>query len=749
MPLTDLKFKPGINKETTPYSEDNGWVNCDKIRFRFGFPEKLNGWEKNSNNAFLGQCRGLNEWVSNNGTHYLGLGTEVKFYVKEGTAYKDVTPLRQTTSAGDVKFTCTTYNANTPATAFITVTDANHGAVVTDFVTFSGAAQLGSTNITASVLNQEYQITEIVDGNNYKFLPRALATIQSITVSGGLNETPVRPNGSVSVGGGNSVVGAYQIGTALNNAVFGTGWGAGLWGGTTDGALTTTLNDPGGISDSDTTIILTNATGFVANDFIMIGTELIKIGSVSTNTLSSCVRAQLGTSAAAHADTSTVQLAVGNTNTSDDFIGWGDSINSTSQTSTSNLRIWAQDNYGEDLIFNERNGGVFYWDTTNGVNTRAKFLYDSTLALRSPVTGNLLVLTSVPTVALQVLMSDRDRHIIAFGVDGLGANPSATTGDGVLDSLLIRFCSQEDPVDWYPTALNTSGDLRLSSGSTIVQALETRQQILVFTDVSLHSMQYLGTPLTFGLSLISENITIASPKSAVAVGDNVFWMGTAEFYIFSGSVERIPCTVRDFVFDNLNTSQSDKIVAGANVSFAEVWWFYPSANSTENDSYVVYNYMEKLWFTGTLARTAWLDRGVSQYPVATGTDNFLFNQEIGAKDDGSAMTSFVESGDMRMPSGNQFSFISRVIPDVNFRETVETSALSFVMEAKNFPGQVGQTSSTNAVTKTSSNPVDQYTTSYQTRLRGRSFTFKVSSTDENILWRLGVPRIDIRPDGKR
>ena len=851
MPLTDLKFKPGINKETTPYSEDNGWVNCDKIRFRFGFPEKLNGWEKNSNNAFLGQCRGLHEWVSSNGTQLLGLGTNVKFYVKEGTAFHDITPLRETNAA--VKINA----ASNSATA--SVTDINHGAVEGDFVTFttktydsgasaaanalaiqdlgyilllaavnssthnakalfkdtmiSGSRPVGDLNnngsttpqdaleyikywagqqtnaaintyindvlhpflitnhtggsgttadpgpysvvfnnaspeLTSSVLSQEYEVDQVVDGNTYTISPRSVSTISSITISGGLSTANSITNSTYTSG----IQGTanYQIGSGLNTAVYGTGWGAGLWGGTTDGALTTTLNDPGGISDSDTTIILTNSAGFVANDFIMIGTELIKIGSVlSSSTLSSCVRAQLGTSAAVHAADSTVQLTAGNSNTADDFISWGSSINSGVQAATSNLRIWAQDNYGEDLIFNERNGGVFYWDVTNGVTTRAKNLYDSTLALRNPVTGNLLVLTSVPTEALQILQSDRDRHIIAFGADGFGANSSATAGNGVLDPLSIRWCSQEDPVDWWPTPLNTAGDLRLSSGSTIVQALETRQQILVFTDVSLHSMQYLGTPLTFGLSLISENITISSSKSAVAVDDNVFWMGTAEFYMFSGSVERIPCTVRDFVFDNLNTSQSDKIVAGANVSFAEVWWFYPSANSTENDSYVVYNYMEKLWFTGTLARTAWLDRGVSQYPVATGTDNFLFNQEIGAKDDGSAMTSFVESGDMRMPSGNQFSFISRVIPDVNFRETVETSALSFVMEAKNFPGQVGQTSSTNAVTKTSSNPVDQYTTSYQTRLRGRSFTFKVSSTDENILWRLGVPRIDIRPDGKR
>lgn len=852
MPLTDLKFKPGINKEITPYSEENGWVNCDKVRFRFGFPEKLNGWAKKSNNAFLGLCRGLHEWVSSNGTQFLGLGTNVKFYVKEGTSFNDITPLREINAAVKI-------NAGPNLSSLAYVTDINHGAVAGDFVTFttkkyssgasaaanalaiqnlafiilqassnntannakalfkdtmiSGSRPVGDLNnsgattpedslqynkywagqqtnaaintyindvlhpflianhtggsgttadpgpyafvfdnaspeLTSAVLSQEYNVDQVVDGNTYNISPRSVSTIPSITISGGLSTANAITNSAFTSG----IQGTanYQLGSGLNTAVYGTGWGAGLWGGTTDSALTTTLNDPGGISNSDTTIILTNAAGFVANDIILIGTELIKIGSViSSSTLSSCVRAQLGTSAAVHAADSTVQLASGNSNTADDFIGWGRIANSGVQAASSNLRIWTQDNFGEDLLFNERNGGLFYWDVTNGVTTRAKALSDSTLALRNEVTGQLLVLTSVPTKALQILMSDRDRHIIAFGSDGFGANSTATAGNGVLDPLLIRFSSQENPVDWYPLATNTAGDLRLSSGSTIVQAVETRQQILVFTDVSIHSMQYLGTPLTFGISLLSENTTIASPRSAVAVDDNVFWMGSAEFYMFSGSVQRIPCTVRDFVFDDLNISQIEKVVAGANVSFSEVWWFYPSLNSAENDRYVVYNYLEKIWFTGNLARTAWLDRGISQYPVATGTDNFLFNQEIGAKDNGGPMTAFIESGDMRMPEGNQFSYISRVIPDVNFRESVETSALSFVMQAKNFPGQVAQTTSTDVVSKTDSSPVDQYTTSYQTRLRGRSFTFKVLSTDENILWRLGVPRLDIRPDGKR
>ncbi|MAD65979.1 MAG: hypothetical protein CMK24_00675 [Porticoccaceae bacterium] len=734
MPLLDLKFKAGINKEITPYSEENGWVDCDKIRFRFGYPEKLNGWEKNSNEAFLGQCRGMHEFVALSGEKFLGLGTELKFYIKEGVDFKDITPIKQITSAGDVTFSASN------GSPVITVSDTSHGCVANDFVTFSGAASLGG-NITANVLNQEYQVTEVVDGNTYKISARTVSTIPSVTASGGISATAVNATGSDTGNGGGSVVGTYQIGTALNSSVFGTGWGAGVWGGTTTGALTTILNEGGTLSASDTTITVTNTTGIVASDIVLIDDELILVGGISSNDLTGCTRGHKGTTATTHANGSAVRLASGNADTSDDFSGWGLALVSGTITPSANLRIWTQDNFGEDLLLNERNGKIYYWDKTNGVNTRAKSLTDSSLGLGTR--------TSVPTIATQVLLSDRDRHVIAFGADGLGATSSATDGNGIQDPLLIRFSSQENPVDWYPTSVSTAGDLRISSGSKIIQAVETRQQILVFTDVSIHAMQFLGPPFTFGINLISENITIASPKAAVAVDDAVFWMGSAEFYEFNGAVQRIPCTVRDYVFNDINTSQSDKIIAGANVSFSEVWWFYPSSDSTENNRYVVYNYLEKIWFIGNLSRTAWLDRGISSLPLAAANNNFLYNQEVGAQDDGSAMTSFIESGDMSITDGNQFSFINRVIPDINFRETVDTSSLDFILDTKSFPGQADQSSSTNTVSKTSSTPVDQYTNQYFTRLRGRSFTLKIQSTDANVLWRLGVPRIDIRPDGRR
>ena len=740
MAYTDLKFKAGINKEITPYSEENGWVDGDKIRFRFGYPEKLNGWVKASNKAFLGQCRGLHEWVALNGEKFLGVGTEQKYYIKQGTDYKDVTPIRETTSAGAVTFSATN------GSPVITVTDVNHGCVVNDFVTFSGAASLGG-NITAAVLNQEYQIIEVINGSFYKISARTVSSIESITVSGGLNATAVNaridgadPSSSDTGNGGSSVVAKYQIGTGLNAAVSGTGWGAGLFGGTNNSAFQTTIDEDLDASETGVDVATGQGSNFATNDVVLVGSELMSVTNVSTDTLT-VTRGANGSTAATHSDGANIFLLLGNANSANDYNGWGESIALGVVTSTSNLRIWSHDNYGQDLILNERNGGIYYWVKDDGVATRAVEL--------STISGTP---TSVPQKAAQVLLSDRDRHVIAFGCDGLGATPSTAKGDGVQDPMLIRFASQVSPIDWYPTPTNTADSLRIDKGSRIIQAIETRQQILVFTDLAIYAMQFIGPPFTFGINLISSNITIQSPKSAIAVDDTVFWMGSSEFYSYTGAVQRLPCTVRDHVFDDLNFSQSEKVVSGSNVSFGEVWWFYPSASSEENDKYVVYNYFEKLWFVGNLSRTAWLDRGISALPVATGNNNFLYDHETGSiyTDESQNTTSFIESGDLGISDGNQFSFVSRVLPDLNFRETTNSdTTVDFVLSAKNAPGLASQTSATNTITKTESVPVDKYTSQYQTRLRGRSFRFKVQSTDNNVLWRLGIPRVDIRPDGRR
>tara|TARA_R110000803_G_scaffold38158_3_gene82389 strand:- start:3380 stop:5500 length:2121 start_codon:yes stop_codon:yes gene_type:complete len=706
MPLTKLQFQPGINRETTSYTNEGGWFDMDKVRFRFGFPEKIGGWETISATYFLGTCRSMHPWVALDRSRYLGVGTHLKYYINEGGGYNDITPIRLTTSAGDVTlsasantlasnvvvgdlsveltstsgfpqsgvikindevisyaalsgnlltgcvrgFDGTTETGHSSGAAVlcstIIVTDTDHGAEVDDFVTFSGAVSLGG-NITAPVLNQEYQISVIVNPNSYQINAREVtSSIANVTTTTGYTPTYVFALASDSGNGGGSIVGAYQINTGLDTAIVGNGWGAGTWG---RGA-------------------------------------------------------------------------------------WGSGSSIT--TGNLELRIWTHDNFGEDLLICPRDGGIYYWDKTNGTSTRAVDITDASL---NPI--------DAPQVAKQIMVSDHDRHVIAFGCDPQG-------GGGVQDPLLIRFSDQESFSDWGATANNTAGDLRIGSGSEIIMAVETRQQILVFTDVSLHAMQFLGPPFTFGISTVSENITVAGPNAATSVEDNVFWMGAEEFYVYGGTVQRIPCTVRDYVFSNFNTNQSQKVVASTNTAFSEVWWFYPSASSEENDSYVVYNYQQQLWYYGTMDRTYWLDRGVEADPIGASTDHALYFHEIGF-DDGSAnppaaITSYIESSQMDIGDGDNFVFLRRMIPDMTFRNSSsETPQVTMTLKTRNFPGGNYLQSNAKNVTRTATVPVEEFTDQVHVRLRGRSFAFRIESNQVGTGWRLGSPRVDIQPDGRR
>jgi hypothetical protein len=403
------------------------------------------------------------------------------------------------------------------------------------------------------------------------------------------------------------------------------------------------------------------------------------------------------------------------------------------------LRLWSHDNFGEDLIINVRDGGIYYWDksTSSDPFVRAVALSD--------LPGNTDAGT--PTLAKQVMVSDSDRHIIAFGADPVD-------NIGTLDPLLIRFSSQESPTTWTPTATNTAGDLRISSGSKIVAAVETRQQTLVITDSSVHAMQFLGPPFTFGVNQISENTTIMGPKAAVAVDDTVFWMGAQEFYVYNGSVQRLPCSVRDYVFSDFNYIQFEKTAAAVNSSFGEIWWFYPSANSDNIDRYVVYNYEQQVWYYGTLNRTAWIDRGINQTPLAASTDGYLYLHES-TNDDGStlppsAIEAHIESSQIDIADGDNFAFIRRLIPDVTFRDsTADNPQVDFTIKARNFPGGNYLQSDDAAVTKSASVPVEQFTDQVHLRLRGRAFAVRLESDDTGVAWRLGSPRLDIRQDGRR
>ena len=602
MPLTKLQFRPGINRDVTSYTNEGGWRDCDKVRFRLGFPEKVGGWQKYSSSTYLGSARSLHNWVALDGSNYLGIGTHLKYYIEEGQTFNDVTPIRSTTSAGDVTFSATNGSST------ITITDSANGANQFDFVTFSGAASLGG-NVTAAVLNQEYQIQRLVSSNQYE-----------ITVS-------VTANGSDSGNGGSSTVGTYQINTGLDTSVGGTGWGAGTWG----------------------------------RD------------------------------------------------------GWGDAA-SGGLTTEVELRIWSHDNFGEDLIINPRDSGLFYWDRTAGTNQRAVALNTLTGTKRS-----------IPTIAKQILVSDQNRHIIAFGADGIGGS-SDVNGDGVQDPLLVRFSNQEDPLYWYPLPENTAGDLRLGSGSKFVQAVETKREILVWTDTSLHTMRFIGAPFTFGTQQLAQGITIASPNAAIASEDYVFWMGIDTFFIYAGQTAQLPCTVKDKVFTDFNLSQVEKVTSGINSEFSEVTWFYPSADSEDNNRYVTYNYLEKVWTFGTLTRDAWLDRGTRTYPLATG-GGYLYNHELGYDDDGSPMDSFIESASMDIGDGDTFSYIRRLVPDLTFTGSTALSSpqATFTLKARNFPGANFTSTSAGDAVRTSSSPVEEYTDQLYLRVRGRSFALRVES----------------------
>jgi hypothetical protein len=619
MALIKLQFRPGINRETTAYANEGGWYDCDLVRFRNGKPETIGGWSPYSSSQFLGTTRSIMPWTALDGTTYMGMGTNLKYYVVRGTGFYDITPLRLPNATLTNPF-----ETQAAGSGILIVTDSAHGCFAGDFVTFSGATAV--SGITTGQINKEHQVLAVLTTNTY-------------TVDTG---------GSAAAGGvtgGGTVTASYQINTGLDTSVYGTGWGAGPW-----------------------------SRG-----------------------------------------------------------GWGSSATTT--IPGAQLRIWSQDNYGEDLLMAVHDGGLYYWDTSGGVAARAVTL------------DSLAGANSTPTVVKQVIVSERDRHTIVFGCD-------PETDPGVQDPLVIRFSSQESLTDWETRADNTAGELRLGSGSEIIGAVQTKQQIIVFTDVSIHAMQYIGPPYTFGVQEVSSGVSIMGPNAMVAIGDVVFWMGKGEFYVYSGSVAQIPCDVKEYIFSNLNQGQALKINAGHNSSFSEVWWFYPSTNSSENDSYVVYNYDQKIWYYGSMPRTAWVDRGVFGNPVAASTDNYLYYQDSGFNDGSNnpptALSPYIESSVVDIGEGDQFMFATRVIPDLTFRNSTSLSpTATFTIKARNFPGDNFISSDANAVTKTASIPVEQFTDQVFIRLRGRSMSIRVESNQTNTAWRLGDPRLDVRTDGRR
>lgn len=617
MPLVKLQFRPGVNREVTNYSQKGGWVDADKVRFRQGYPEKIGGWQRLSASTFLGTCRSLFEWTSLGGVGFLGVGTNLKYYIEQGGVYNDITPLRSTTAPGGVTFSATNGSAN------ITVTDTSHGAAAGDFVTFSGAVSLGGT-ITAAVLNREYQIDAVLTGDTYRIVASVAA------------------NASDVGNGGAAVVGAYQVSVGAAQAQPLSGWGGGGWG---RGA-------------------------------------------------------------------------------------WG-----VGESSTTSIRIWNNANYGEDLIFGPRGGGLYYWDSSAGVGTRG-----------TAISGG-----DAPVVHTALIVSDVSRFVLALGCNEIGS--------GTLDPMLVRWSDQEDYTNWTPAVTNQAGGIRLSTGSRIVTGRQNRQEVLVWTDGALYSLQYQGPPFVWGAQLMGENISIAGPNAIALANNTAYWMGVDKFYRYDGRVQTMRCDLRRFVFSDFDVSRGDQIACGTNEAFNEIWWFYPVNGSSENSRYVVYNYAEDIWYPGSMVRTAWLDSILRANPLATDASRVL-QQETG-QDDLSTGTpqpiqAYIESADADIGDGDQAAFVWRMLPDVTFtnssvpspRVTVTLTPRAAPGSGRKVPASVGGSSARDVV-RSASVPVEQFTDQVNIRVRGRQVAMRLESTEVGVMWQLGTPRVDMRPDGRR
>lgn len=644
MPLQKLEFRPGLNREGTDYANEGGWYDGDKIRFRSGFPEKIGGWSRLSNNTFLGLARSLWNWLNLTGENYLGVGTNVKYYIEQGGAYYDITPIYATSNnlgAAAGPFTATTGSAN------IVITDATYTPDVGDYIIISGAVSLGG-NITAAVLNQEYVVTVVgPTANQY--------TIQAKSPTTGL---PVLANGSDTLKGGAIVKVEYLLPTGLNVSVVGTGWGVGPWG--------------------------------------------------------------RGT--------------------------WGSGYTSGL---TSQLRLWSNDNFGQDLLIAPRGGAIYYWEASGGITSRAELLND--LSTSKGFDGDY-----VPNTTNQVVSSAIQKFVIA-----MGANPYlAGTPNTDYNPMLVRWSDQLNPYEWVPAITNQSGEFLLTNGSFIMGARATRQEILVWTDSALYSMQYLGAPYVWGFNIMMDNISIMSPNAMITVNNVTYWMGADKFYMYSGRVETLPCALRQYVFNDINKDQSFQVFAGTNEGYNEVWWFYCSNNSNTVDKYVIYNYLDRVWYYGSMARTAWLDSGIRQYPMAADYNSRILYHESSVDDNAGETTlpivSYVQSSDFDINDGHNFGFVWRILPDINFNgSNVNQPSVTMTVKPRVNSGTPYGTANNPTVTSADNYgtshvySVQEFTGQVYTRLRGRQLAFRIESDGIGVAWQLGMPRIDIRPDGRR
>lgn len=677
MPLVKLQFKPGIVRDVTSYTDASGWYDSNLIRFRMGLPMSIGGWQKYSNSTFLGTCRSLHNWATVTSENFLGVGTHLKFYVEEGGTYNDITPLRETATL------------NNPFAA--------------PYSTLNGAISATDTSITVTSGSSFPSQGTIKIDNEIIFYGGKSTNVLNNCLRGQNGTTAASHSNGAAVGSSTIVVTDTASNTQTSDFV--TFSGASSLGGNITAALLNTNLQITRIDNNSYTV---------------------EVGAFSNSSDSG----NGGNPVTARYEINTgLDTMVGGT-------GWGAGTwgrstwgSGTDVTTAGQLRIWFQDNFGEDLIFNVFNGGIYYWDSSAGFSARGVEL------------ASLGPDTTIPTIAKQVLVSDKDRHILAFGCD---------PGDGVQDPMLVRFSDQENPAVWENLPTNSAGELRLGSGSMIIRAVETKREVVIFTDSAVYSMQYIGPPDTFGVQQIAANTTIIGPLAAVAVDDAVFWMGEKGFFLYDGSVQDLQCPVWDYVFLNLNYSEMDKAFAAHNVQYNEVTWYFPYGDATENSNYITYNYQEKVWYFGVLSRTAWCDISLKNNPIGAATTGYLYNHELGNDADGAAMNSYIESGAIELDQGDKMMLISRVIADVNFTGSNNPSPsvlMTFTMS--DYPGSNIAQTGTAGTTRTATSPVTQFTPYVDLRLRGRQATFRIEKNTTGVRFGLGMPRIEVRTDGRR
>lgn len=782
MPLQKMQLIAGINKESTNYGNEGGWYDCDKVRFRSGNPEKIGGWTRYSNNQVIGTARHLWNWVDLDNSNWMGVGTSVKYYAEEGGIFNDITPLRATFDHTSTTPTDNCFTTN--GTTTVSVHIPSHGAITGDYVTFSGVTATGISAADAAQLNAEFEIT-YVNGNNFTVTLPSVATTST-------------------TGGGVTIVAEFQIINGLDIYVAGSGWGAGSW----PVYVSDTLTNPFTAASTGVQVLNIHHVGhgFVpgstwvyvyinsiasnpcgipkailekAHNITVIDTNNYSINILSLTSLTTnSTTASGGSVTLSHYVLNTPSL---------DRTGWGDA--SETGSIGQQLRLWTAENYGRALVFAARGGDIYYWDgvESGGIEhsgapySRAQSLYTEALSAYPTTAAN------TPSKANAIIASN-ERFIILFGTESM---------DGNFYSMLVRWSNQNDPFQWTPSITNQSGEYRLSHGSQIMQAVQTRQETLIFTDSALYSMQYQGPPYVWGFQLLMDNISIISPQSAYTVNGVTYWMGIDKFYMYNGTVATLPCTVKQYVFEDMNYSQAFQFFVGGNSGYNEVWWFYCSEYEQDNagdaidsdgnkawqtgnapvpntkiNKYVIYNYLDNVWYIGSMARTAWLDSGLRQYPMAADYNGRILNHENGVDDwsgdSAERIYSYITSSEFDISDGQSFGYIWRILPDINFNASNINNPRAYITlyPRRNSGADYDPTKYTTAYNPdTAFSPyaitsrddyskqpvytVQQFDGQVYTRVRARQVMFKLQSTGVGVAWQLGAVRLDVKTDGRR